>query len=184
MKRSVIFAIFAAAVTLFCNAQFVLTPSAGLVTEDGAYTILREGTESENYYVAKKAVESAFPNADIGELEYEKSFVAGILHKSHSKLLGATAAGDWEIEFKLKIEAQEGKILISYEKVGNLKWEAKGTTAYVIPKTGKNSAMLIMAGSRFIFNSKGQVAKSCKKAKELFEDVANGIVKDIEKNIK
>ena len=183
MKKSVLFAIFAA-VSLCCNAQFVLTPSSGLMTEDGAYTILREGSESENYYAAKKAVQSAFQNADIGELEYEKSFVVGILHKRHSKLYAAMVAGDWEIEFKLKIETQEGKILISYEKVSPLKWEAKGNTSLVFPTTGKNSAALIMANSRYIFNSKGQVAKNCKKAKELFEDVANGIVKDIESNLK
>lgn len=183
MKKSVFVAIFAA-VSLCCDAQFVLTPSAGLMTEEGAYTILREGTESENYYVVKKAVESAFPNADIGELDYEKSFVVSILHKRHSRLFGAMVAGDWEIEFKLKIEAQEGKILISYEKVGTLKWDSKGNTAFVFPTTGKNSTMLIMANSRYIFNSKGQVAKNCKKAKELYEDIANGIVKDIENNLK
>ncbi len=183
MKKCVLFAIFAA-VSLCCNAQFVLTPSAGLMTEDGAYTILREGSESENYYAARKAVQSAFTNADIGELEYEKSFVASILHKSHGRLFGSLAAGDWEINFKLKIETQEGKILISYEKVGSLEWESMGNTSFIFPTTGKNSAALIMANSRYIFNSKGQVAKNCKKAKELFEDVANGIVKDIESNLK
>ena len=187
MKKRVLFSIFVV-VSLCCNAQFVLTPSSGLMTEDGAYTILREGTESENYYAAKKAVNTAFPNADIGELEYEKSFVTGILHKEHGKLpvSGAYLAGDWKIEFKLKIDTSEGKILVSYEEVGMLEWESRkvNSTWYIIPAMGNNSIMAELEQKRYVFNSKGQVAKGCKKTKILFEDVANSIVKEIENNLK
>ena len=185
MKKNVLFAIFAA-VSLCCNAQFVLTPSSGLMTEGGAYTILREGTESENYYAAQKAVNTAFPNADIGELEYEKSFATSILHKEHGKLplSGSYVAGDWKIEFKLKIDASEGKVLVSFEEVGMLEWGRGTQTWYIIPAMGSNSIMAELEQKRYVFNSKGLVAKGCKKTKKLFEDVANGIVKDIENNLK
>ena len=184
MKKSVLFAIFAA-VSLFCNAQFVLSPSAGLITEDGAYTILREGSESENYHAAQKAVQSAISSADIGELEYEKSFIVGGTYKNHGILKGGMVATDWVIPYELKVEAAEGKILISFTSTGNMEVWKKGEVLFIIsPTMGKNSYLNDMMGHRNIFNSKGQVSKGCKSMKELYENMANGIVKDIEKNLK
>ena len=151
-----------------------------MITEEegGVHTILRQvETESENYYEAKKAATSAYPDANIREIEREKSFVVDILHKRHSKLPGAMVASDWEINFILKITASESNIQISFEKLGNLKWEGGDL---IFPTAGAN---IMMTMYRHIFNSKGEVAKGLKKAKLLYEEIANGIVRDIEKNI-
>ena len=184
MKKNVLSALFAI-VSLCCNAQFVLTPSAGLMTEDGPYTILRNGSESENYDAAKKAVEETIPGVEIGDLEYEKSFEASSEYKTHRKLPGAFIATDWNIKYKMKVESAEGKIFISFEEIGYMEVRRKGELMYnIYPTTGRNSMLGDIAGNHFIFNSKGEVAKGCKKLKELFEDIANNIVKDIERNLK
>lgn len=184
MKKVCLAAMFAA-VSLCCNAQFILTPSAGLMTENGAYTILREGTESENYYAARKAVELVIPGADIGEEEYEKSFFVGGTYKNHGKLPGGWVASDWIIPYKIKVETTEGNILISFANVGDMEVRKKGELLCTIhPTSGKNSYLNDLMGSRHIFNSKGQVAKGCKSIKEIYENMANGFIKDIENNLK
>lgn len=41
-----------------------------------------------------------------------------------------------------------------------------------------------ISGIQYIFNSKGVVAKGCKKMKDIFEEYANSLVKNIENNLK
>lgn len=181
MKKLILFVAFVVA-TLCCNAQFVLTPSAGLMTEDGPYTIIRDGSDSENYYAAKKAVESAIPNADIGDLEYEKSFNATSVIKEHSKLPESLATHDWQWNYTLEVECADGKIRISFKHIGALEvWKKGEHLQNIYPSIGKNSMFSI---DHFVFNSKGTVAKGCDKMKKIFEDCANNLVKSIENNLK
>ena len=184
MKKK-LFVVVLTTLSLCCHAQFVLTPS-GLMTEDGAYTIMRTGTESENFEVAKKAVELAIPGIDIGELEYEKSFSANGIQKGHRRFTGfATASVDWSIEYQLKVEAEEDKISISFTKVGSLVLKRKGeSVAEVFPTSGKRTILLALSGQGFVFNTNGQVARGCKPIKETYEEMANNIVKTIENNLK
>ena len=58
MRKYFLLTALFALMSLCCNAQFKLTPSAGLMTEDGPYTITKSGSEVENYEAAKKAVEN------------------------------------------------------------------------------------------------------------------------------
>ena len=78
MKKNVLSALFAI-VSLCCNAQFVLTPSAGLMTEDGPYTILRNGSESENYDAAKKLSRKPSPEWKLETLNM-KSLLKQVLN--------------------------------------------------------------------------------------------------------
>jgi len=182
MKKYILLTAFAV-ISLCCNAQFKLTPSAGLMTEDGPYTILKSGTEAENYNAAKRAVEAAVSGAEIGEIEYEKSFAVTAKYKNHRKLPGALVATDWVIDYTLKVEVTDEKILISFSKVGSLEvWKKGEVLLYIHPTTGKNS-FLGNFGNQYLFNSKGEICKGGKKMVALFEDIANGIVKDIEKNL-
>ncbi|MBQ9203044.1 MAG: hypothetical protein IJ155_02250 [Prevotella sp.] len=174
-----------AVVSLCAEAQFVLTPSSGLMTEDGPYIIMREGTEVENYEAAMQAVGRAIPNAEIGEVEYEKSFNVTSAFKERRKLPGAIVATDWNTGYTLFVECAEGKIMVSFKQIGPLEASKKGEVIMnVYPTTGKNSMLMGVSGIQYIFNSKGVVAKGCKKMKEIFEDYANTLVKDIENNLK
>lgn len=182
--KKILFLVALTMVSICSSAQFVLTPSAGLMTENGPYVINRNGSESENYYAAKEAVEKTIHNVDIGELDYEKSFNALYIYQNRGKMPGALLATDWTIKFHLRIETSEGKIMISIEKAEELEYKRKGETlGYIYPTTGKNSMMNDMMGVHYIFNSKGEVAKSCKKLKAIYENVANDIVKQIENNL-
>lgn len=184
MKRIICFAVFAS-LAFCCHSQFILTPSAGLMTEDGPYIIQREGTESENYYAAKKAVENAIPDAEIGDLEYEKSFNASSTIKDRRKLPGALIATDWTIDYTIEVECTDGKVMISFKNIGALKAKKKGEVIMnVYPSTGENSMLNQIMGVEYIFNSKGVVAKGCKKLKEIFEEYANTIATKIENNLK
>ena len=120
MRKYFLLTALFALMSLCCNAQFKLTPSAGLMTEDGPYTITRSASEAENYEAAKKAVETAISGADIGEIEYEKSFSVTAKYKNRGKLPGALGATDWVIDYTLKIEMSDDKILVSFAKIGNL----------------------------------------------------------------
>jgi len=184
MKRRLCLAAFAV-VSIFCQAQFILTPSAGLMTEDGPYIITRNGSEAENYEAAKKAVLAAIPDAKIGDLEYEKSFNATSAIKDHRKLPGALIATDWTIEYTIEIECEDGKVMVSFKHIGAIVVRRKGDVIMnVYPSTGANSMLGQMMGNQYIFNSKGTVAKQCKKLKELYESYANNIAKNIEHNLK
>lgn len=184
MKKIIsIIALFA--ISMCCYAQFVLTPSSGLMTEDGPYTIIRDGSESENYYAAKKSIEVAIPDAEIGEAEYEKSFNVTSAFKDHRTLPGALVATDWRIDYTLLIECTDGKIMISFKELGYLEASKKGEVVCCVhPTSGSNSMMGDLLGNHYIFNSKGMVSKGCKKMKTLFEEYANNLVKNIEKNLK
>lgn len=184
MKRF-LFSTIVSVISLFSFAQFKLTPSAGLITEDGPYTILRDGTESENYEVAMKAVEAAISDAQIGELEYEKSFAVTARYKTRGKLPGAMAATDWTIDYDLKVEVAENKILIYFTKIGSLVAKKRERLILTIhPTIGNNSMLRDILGNHHLFNSKGEICKGGKKFVAIYEDVANGIVKEIENNIK
>lgn len=183
MKKYILLTAFVV-MSVCCNAQFKLTPSAGLMTEDGPYTILRSGTEAENYEAAKKAVEAAIPDVDVGELENEKSFSATCKYKNHAKLPGALIATDWVVDYTLKVDVTDEKIQISFSEVGSMEiWKKGEVIQYIHPTTGKNSMLRDAMGNHYLFNSKGQIAKGCKKMVLLYENMANGIVKDIEKNL-
>ena len=183
MKKYILLTAFAV-ISLCCNAQFKLTPSAGLMTEDGPYTILKTGTEVENYEAAKRAVEVAISGAEIGEIEYEKSFAVTAKYKNRGKLPGALIATDWIVDYTLKVEASEDKIQISFSKVGNLEvWKKGEVLQYIHPTTGKNSMFGDITGNHYLFNSKGEICKGGKKMVALFEEMANGIVKEIKKNL-
>lgn len=182
MRKYILLTAFAV-VSLCCNAQFKLTPTAGLITEDGPYTILRSSTEADNYEAAKKAVEAAIPDAQIGELEYEKLFSVVAKYKEHSKIPGALFASDWSIDYTLKVEVTEDKIFISFDKIGSLENRFKNNYFYVHPTAGKNSMLADLKGGHYLFNSSGQISKGGKKFVALFENMANGIVKNIENNL-
>lgn len=183
MKKYILMTVFTV-MSLCCNAQFTLTPSAGLITEDGPYTILRSGTAAENYAAAKTAVEAAIPGVDVGELVYEESFSATAKYKNHAKLPGALVATDWVVDYTLKVEVTEEKILISFSEVGSLVASHKGEIIqWIHPTIGSNSMFRDMTGNHYLFNSKGQICKGGKKMVEVFENMANGIVKDIENKL-
>ena len=75
--------------------------------------------------------------------------------------------------------------MVSFKQIGPLEASKKGEVIMnVYPTTGKNSMLMGVSGIQYIFNSKGVVAKGCKKMKEIFEDYANTLVKDIENNLK
>ncbi len=172
-------------ISICCNAQFKLTPTAGLITEDGPYTILRNGTETDNYEAAKKAIKVTIPSAEIIDVEYEKSFSVITSYKKHGKLPGDLVATDWAIPYKLKIEASEDKIQISFEEIGSLeRRDKKGWVFYIHPTSGKNSMLMDMSNNHYLFNSKGKVGKRAQRYVSFFEEIANGIVKDIENNLK
>lgn len=183
MRKFILSAVFAA-ISLCSNAQFKLTPSNGLMTEEGPYTIMRTGSEVENYETAKKAVEATITGAEIGELEYEKSFAVSAKYKNHGKLPGALVATDWVIDYDLKVEVSEEKIQIFFTKIGCLEvWKKGEIIQYIHPTTGKNSMLVDMTGSHYLFNSKGQICKGGKKAVLIFENMANEIVRNIERNL-
>ena len=169
-----------------CNAQFVLTPSAGLMTEDGPFVIKREATEAENYYAAKKAVEQVVAGANVGDQEYEKSFLVTSAFKEHKRLPGALIASYWTVEYTLEIDCSDGQISISFKELGPLAVASKKGEVFghVYPTTGRNSMIGNIMGAQYVFNSKGEVAKGCKKLKEIFEDFANNLAKDIENSLK
>ena len=184
MRKYFLLTALFALMSLCCNAQFKLTPSAGLITEDGPYTITRSASEAENYEAAKKAVETAISGADIGEIEYEKYFSVTAKYKNRGKLPGALVATDWVIDYTLKIEMSDDKILDSFAKIGNLEvWKKGEVLQYIHPTTGENSILVDMTGNHYLFNSKGEICKGGKKMVALFEEMANGIVKEIERNL-
>ena len=184
MRKYFLLTALFALMSLCCNAQFKLTPSAGLMTEDGPYTITKSGSEVENYEAAKKAVETAISGAEIGEIEYEKSFSVSAKYKNRGKLPGALGATDWVIDYTLKIEMSDDKILVSFAKIGNLEvWKRGEVLQYIHPTTGKNSMLVDITGNHYLFNSKGEICKGGKKMVALFEEMANGIVKEIERNL-
>jgi hypothetical protein len=185
MKKCILLMFLGALIPVCCNAQFKLTPSAGLMTEDGPYTILRFGTETENYEAAKHAVESAIPEVDVGEIEYGKSFSATAKYKNHSKLLpGHLRATDWEIDYTLKVDVTEEKIIVSFSEVGSLvAWVKEGFGIQYHPTIGQNSWVYAITDGGYLFNSKGQISKGHKRLVELYENIANEIIKDIEKNL-
>ena len=183
MKKYILLTAFAV-ISLCCNAQFKLTPSAGLMTEDGPYVILKSGTEVENYEAAKRAVEVAISGAEIGEIEYEKSFAVSAKYKNRGKLPGALIASDWVFDYTLKVEVSEDKIQISFTNLGTFEvWQKGEVLQYIHLTTGKNSMREAMTGNHYLFNSKGEISKGGKKMVALFEEIANGIVKDIENNL-
>ena len=185
MKRLIWLAVFTA-VSVCCKAQFVLTPSAGLMTEDGPYVISRNGSEAENYEAAKKAVLSAIPDAKIADLEYEKSFNASSAIKDRRRLAGALVKSDLTIEYTLEVECEDGKVMVSFKSNGPMELRTKKGELFmnIYPTTGSNSMLTQVAGVQHIFNSNGNVAKQCKKIKELYESYMNDIVKSIENNLK
>lgn len=183
MKKIFTLAIFAT-MSLCSNAQFKLTPSSGLMTEEGPYTIMKAGSEAENYEAARRAVEFAIPGADIGDLEYEKSFAVSVVYNAHEKLPGALQATDWSIDYHLKVEAFDGKIEISFTEAGTWVVRRKGEVIQnIYPTTGKNSFSRAVFGHNFLFNSKGKICKGGKKVVAKYEEIANGIVRDIENNL-
>lgn len=183
MKKYCIYAVLML-VSGICNAQFVLTPTAGLVAENGVYTISRNGTEKENYDVVKEAIAAVYEDAEIGEEEIEKTVLATIVYKKRFKQAGALVAADHKMEFTLRFETEDGKINVSFTKTGE--WETrtkKGELIQIIHMDmGKNNP-LKSTGNFHMFNSKGQIAKGGKKAKEQYEQIANEIVKSIENEI-
>ena len=184
MKKFLSLATFLA-ISVVVQAQFVLTPDAGLMTADGPYTIVREGTEAENYYAAKKAIENVIPNAEIGDVEYEKTFNVTSVFKNHGKIAGAIVATDQKTEYTLEISCTDGKIMISFKNIGCMEITRKGETYMVVyPKTGKNSWLGQVSGQQYLFNSKGEIAKQCKKLVAMYEDNANNLVKCIENSLK
>ena len=83
-----------------------------------------------------------------------------------------------------KVDVTDEKIQISFSEVGNMEiWKKGEVIQYIHPTTGKNSMLRDAMGNHYLFNSKGQIAKGCKKMVLLYENMANGIVKDIEKNL-
>lgn len=176
-----------AAISVCGNAQFQLTPSSGLMTEDGPYIIQHTGTEAENYQAAVRAVQQAIPDANIGELEYEKSFMVTYTKKGHEVLPGAFIAHDWSIENKLKIEASEDKISVSFAETGDFVVRYKGEVISIIyPRMGKTSFQELLAQICYLFNSKGKLAKNVKGASKLvekYEQMANEIAKAIESKL-
>lgn len=171
-------------IALCAQAQFMLTPSNGLMTADGGYTISRTGSESENYYAAKTAIQAVIPEVEIADVDYEKSFIAKSVYKHHGRMPGAAAKTDWFLEYALKIEASDDGIIIFFEKTGDIEYQKKGHfLGYVHPTTGSNSLLSDIAGHHYIFNSKGEVARMCKKLVAFYEDFANNLVKDIEEKL-
>lgn len=184
MKRIIIFAVFAV-ISLCSYAQFVLTPSAGLMTEDGPYVISRDGTEVENYEAVKKAIDKVIPNGEVGEVEYEKSFNVSSAFKGHGKLPGALVATDREIRYTLFIDCYEGRIQISFKELDAMKVTKNDELLFnIYPTIGKNSMSNQLSGIQYVFNSKGKVASGGKKIKVMFEDYANELVKQIESYLK
>lgn len=184
MKRFYLLIAFIA-ITLCSYAQFVLTPSAGLMTEDGPYIINRSGSEIENYNAAKKVIARVIPNAEMGDVEYEKSFNVTSEFKDKGRLPGAMVKTDWIIKYTLLVTCEDGKISISFKDLGEMEVYRKGERVMnIYPTTGSNSMLGQAAGIQHIFNSKGVVASGCKKLKLMFETKANDLVKEIENNLK
>lgn len=182
MKKIILSAAFAL-MGVCCNAQFVLTPNAGLLADNGAYVINHLGTEEENYNIAKKAAISAFSDAQFVDLESNKSFKILYVYKNHDKLPGALIATDWTIKFTLKIETQNDKVLVSFDEAGI--WEAQNKNAAfnMIPSAGKNTMLKSASGITYMFNSKGKPTKGGKKIITAYENIANGIVRDFESEL-
>lgn len=168
------------------NAQFKLTPGV-LKTNDGPYTILRNGLEADNYEAAQSAVEAVVPDAEINPLEYGKSFSVSILHTYHGKLFYAFTKY-WDFSYVMRVETFDDKIQISFDEIGTINvWNVKDEILFerFSPTAGRYNLMIQLAGNdRPLFNSKGKVAFKCKKIILMIEEIANGIVKDIENNLK
>ncbi len=153
--------------TFIAKAQFVLTPSDGLKSEDNRYTIKRIGNELENYCAAKEAVKAVIPGAVIVDVEYEKVFLVKAEATIKAKVAGwpLTLAGP----YTLKFEADNGAILTSFEYLGELKNTGKRDIV-LIPGTGVNTIM----SPFYVFNSSGDLKQ--KKAKVAIEEWANGLM--------
>lgn len=167
------------------NAQFKLYPGV-LKTNDGPYTILRNGSEADNYEAAQSAVEAVVPDAEINPLEYRKSFSVSLLHTYYGKLF-FTYAKYWDFTYVMRIDAFDDKIQISFDEIGTIMvWNVKDKILFerFSPTSGKHSLMTELAGDdRPLFNRKGKVAWHCKKIILKIEEFANGIVKKIENNL-
>lgn len=186
MRKKTLFLALFTMLVLCCKAQFVLTPSGDLLTEDGSYVIQKIGAEEENYEAVEKAIKAVLPNAQISEDEYMKSFSVRDVYKTHAKLPGALKASDWEMNFSFRVEVDTDKIMITFNRAEAVKAhfgsQIGGQTIY--PYSGKNSMLTQMGGVLYLFNSKGKVSKGGKKMKAFYEDHANGIVNSIENNLK
>lgn len=184
MKRSILLAVMAM-VSVFCNAQFKLTPTAGLMTEDGPYIIQRNASEEENYEVAKQAIMNTIQGAEIGEQEVENTFYVTSKFADFSKLPGTLFKLHWRIDYKLKVQVTEDKILIYFDELGSLVTTLKNQSYEYIPQSGKNSQWILNTKEiMYLFNSSGEVATGASKLVKFFETKANELVKTIENNIK
>lgn len=182
MKKTILLTLFTITV-LSSNAQFTLTPSGMLLTENGSYTITLSKTEEENYDAVKKAIRAILPEAQISE-DYMKLIVKD-KYKTHDKLPGALKASDWEMDYSFNIEINADKIAISFDKAKPIIQHIKGEgTMNIYPFSGKNNFLAQAGGRQFLFNSKGKICSGGKKLKAFYEQHANNIVKNIETHLK
>lgn len=184
--RTYVLTVILSLFSVFSNAQFKLYPGV-LKANDGPYTILRNGLEADNYEAAQRAIETAVPDAVVNPLEYGKSYSVLILHTYYGKLSDVVARY-WDFSYVMKVEAFDDKIQISFDEIGTINvWNVKDEilSERFSPTSRKHTLMTELAGDdRPLFNSKGKVAFGCKKIILKTEEIANGIVKDIENNLK
>ena len=166
------------------KAQFVLTPHDGLRTTDGVYTITRTGSSIEqNYAAMKDVVKKVISNVRIREFDQEHMFTAIAETKVKLKFKDmVTQSKTFDTSFTLKLIAENDKIILSFEQLGNFVVSKFGSHYTLYPTIGGNNIANQGAGLIHIFNSSGEIVQP--KTKEGIEAWANSLVSQIEQALK
>ena len=174
MKKRIFWAIIFAVSFVSVHAQFVLTPSDGLVYAQGVYTINRQATIEQNLQAASNAIKWVIPDAVI-EQDPQNS---NTLFASAKAVIKMGKSGAMSLNHKgtytLGIEASTEGITIRFVRLSQFEHEQGSIIAPWKP----DEKTII---NYFVFKYDGKVRH--KKAKLAIENWANDLVQEITKSI-
>ena len=156
------------------NAQFVLTPTDGLVIPNGAYTINRNASVDENVQVAESAIKQIVPAAVIEKDPNVKDRFTATANATIKMGKSGARAFNHNGSYTLGVEASEQSIKIRFLNLSQFEHEQG---SIIVP--WKPAAKTIV--NIFVFKYDGSVRH--KKAKLAIEEWANNLVRSISQAI-
>lgn len=155
-------------------AQFVLTPSDGLVYPGGAYTINRNASVDENIQAAENAIKQIVPTAVIEKDSKIKNRFTASANATIKMGKSGARAFNHNGSYTVGVEASEQFIKIRFLNLSQFEHEQG---SILVPWKSAEKTILNI----FIFKSDGSVRH--KKAKLAIEDWANNLVLSISQAI-
>lgn len=179
MRKKKIIGLFMMAIALVLtsvqvHAQFVLTPTEGLVYPNGAYTINRNASVDENIQVAENAIKQIVPAAVIEKDSNVKDRFTATANATIKMSKSGARALDHNGSYTLGVEASEQSIKIRFLKLSQFEHEQG---SILVPWKSADKTIINI----FIFKYDGSVRH--KKAKLAIEEWANNLVQSISQAI-